>query len=302
MTPTAPDLVPKTHSDRFSSPSLGVELVECSPFQIVESVLDLFQLAASAKGLDLAGHWRPGIPAAINSDPQRLEQILIHLIGNAVKFSERGEVRVDVQTLAPTAPGRPPALQIAIADSASSNAASLRDGLVDCRELALLLGGDLSVVSNPGFGNTFTLRVAAGPPPCSASANTDKLPRITGKLLLADDGPDNRRLIATLLRRAGALVDVVENGQQAIQKTLAALKDRQPYDLVLMDMVMPEKDGFTATRELRQSGYRGPILALTADNNPDTQSLCLTAGCDDYATKPIPHSTLIALVAKWLTV
>jgi CheY-like chemotaxis protein len=301
MTPTAPDLVPKTQSAKPQSLSTSVELVECSPVQIVENVLDMFQTAASAKGLDLAVHWRPGIPPIILSDPHRLEQILVHLIGNAVRLSKRGEVRVDVQTLPACSPGRPPALQFAITDSANSTAASLRDGLVVCRELALCLGGDVSVANNPGFGNTFTLRIAAGTPVGVAAETTCVSPRITGRLLLADDGPDNRRLIATLLRKAGALVDVVENGQQAVLKTLAALKDRQPYDLILMDMVMPEKDGFAATRELRQAGYPGRILALTADNNPDTQSRCHTAGCDDIATKPISQPALITVVSKWLS-
>ena len=296
MTPIAPDLVPKTHSTRPQTPSIGVDLAECSPVQIVENVLDVFQTAAGAKGLDLAVHWRPGIPTTIVSDPQRLEQILVHLIGNAVRLSKRGEVRVDVQTLPASAAGRPPALQIAISDSVSSTAASLRDGLIVCRELAVLLGGDLSIVNNPGFGNTFTLRVAAEAPVCP----TGNSPRLTGKLLLADDGPDNRRIIATLLRKAGALVDVVENGQQAVLKTLAALKERQPYDLILMDMVMPEKDGYAATGELRQAGYSGRILALTADNNPDSQTRCRSAGCDDVATKPVSHSSLLAVVTKWL--
>jgi CheY-like chemotaxis protein len=299
MTPIAPNLVPETHSAKPQSPSTGVELVECSPVQIVENVLGVFQTAAEAKGLDLAVHWRPGIPTTIVSDPARLEQILVHLIGNAVRLSKRGEVRVDVQTLSASAPGRPPALQIAISDSVSSTAASLREGLTVCRDLALLLGGDLSVANNPGFGNTFTLRIAAGPPTCSTSFFSESS-RITGKLLLADDGPDNRRLIATLLRKAGALVDVVENGQQAVLKSLAALKDRQPFDLILMDMVMPEKDGFAATRELRQAGYTGRIVALTADNSPHSQSRCHSAGCDDVATKPISHSGLLAVVAKWL--
>jgi CheY-like chemotaxis protein len=293
MTLVSPTLVPTTPS------GLNIELAECSPVQIVEDVLDVFQPAARAKGLDLAVHWRPGIPPIILSDPQGLEQVLIHLVGSAVKLCERGEVRVDVQML-PASAGRS-LLQIAIADSATSTATSLCDGLAVSRDLARKLGGDVSVVSNPGFGNTFTLCVAAIYPACSSAATGADSPRLTGKLLLADDGPDNRRLIATLLRRAGAIVDVVENGQQAVLKTLAALKERQPYDLVLMDMVMPEKDGYAATRELRQAGYCGRILALTADNNPDSQSRCLTAGCDDFATKPITNTVLLAAVGKWLS-
>jgi CheY-like chemotaxis protein len=107
-------------------------------------------------------------------------------------------------------------------------------------------------------------------------------------------------MIATLLRKSGATVDVVENGQQAIELALAAHRADQPYDVILMDMVMPEKDGFTATRQLREAGYGWPIVALTANNGANARQECLAAGCDDFATKPIDHATLVAVVQKWL--
>jgi CheY-like chemotaxis protein len=108
-------------------------------------------------------------------------------------------------------------------------------------------------------------------------------------------------MISTLLRKAGAIVDAVENGQQAIEKALQAVKDRQPYDLILMDMVMPEKDGFTATRQLREAGYTGRIVALTANHGASARQECLAAGCDDFATKPITRDTLITVVQRWLS-
>jgi CheY-like chemotaxis protein len=98
------------------------------------------------------------------------------------------------------------------------------------------------------------------------------------------------------------LVDVVENGQQAIDKALQAVNDRQPYDVILMDMVMPEKDGFTATRQLREAGYMGRIVALTANNGSGARQECLAAGCDDFASKPIDRETLITAVRRWLDI
>jgi CheY-like chemotaxis protein len=127
--------------------------------------------------------------------------------------------------------------------------------------------------------------------------------KLNARVLLADDGPDNRRMIALLLKKAGAQVDVVENGQQAIELALAAHHGGLlPYDVILMDMVMPEKDGFTATRQLREAGYRGPIVALTANNGSGARQDCLAAGCDDFAAKPIERDALIAVVRKWLPV
>jgi signal transduction histidine kinase len=315
---------------KIESRAFDVERVECSPTEIVAEVLDMFQVRARAKGIDLAVHWKPGIPVTIVTDPLRLKQILVNLISNAVKFTERGEIRLDVQPLA-GGPGRDAALQIAVKDTGIGIASAQLErlfvayqqseawiarqfggtglGLAISRELARKLGGDISVESGPGVGSTFTVRIATRGPrlasswlPAAIAASTgpDVSAEIAGKLLLADDGPDNRRLIATLLRKAGALVDVAENGQQAIDLALAAARASQPYDVILMDMIMPEKDGFTATRQLRETGYHGRIVALTANNGANARQECLAAGCDDFASKPIDRDTLVAVVRRWL--
>jgi two-component system, sensor histidine kinase len=318
---------------KIESRAFDVERVACSPTQIVAEALDMFQVRARAKGLDLSVHWRPGIPVTIVSDPLRLKQILVNLLSNAVKFTEHGHIRVDLEPLTNEMTGREPALQISVTDtgigispaqqeklfvaSQQSEAWTARQfggtglGLAISRELANKLGGDLSLESTLGVGSRFTVRVSIGSAHWSAAlaAPSQTMPAeplrtgtIAGKLLLADDGPGNRRMIATLLGTAGAQVDVVENGQQAIESALAAHRAGQPYDVILMDMVMPEKDGFTATRQLREAGYTGPIVALTANHGLGARQECLAAGCDDFATKPIDRETLIGVVRHWLPV
>jgi CheY-like chemotaxis protein len=124
--------------------------------------------------------------------------------------------------------------------------------------------------------------------------------RLSGAILLAEDGPDNQVLISTLLRRAGAAVTIVENGRLAVDRALAAERDGQPFGVILMDMQMPELDGYGAAAMLRSKGYRRSIVALTAHAMASDRERCLAAGCSDYLTKPIQRDTLLRVVSGHL--
>ena len=181
-------------------------------------------------------------------------------------------------------------------------------GLVISRRLARLLGGDLRVESVPGRGSTFIAEVGTGQ--VDAAALADRMPvdadepqvgsaPASGEgahVLLAEDGEDNQRLIAHHLRRAGMRVTVAANGREAIDLATAAARQGRPHDLILMDMQMPEVDGYEATRHLRSQGWKGPIAALTAHAMSGDRERCLEAGCDRYITKPVDRETLLAAV------
>ena len=190
-------------------------------------------------------------------------------------------------------------------------------GLSLSRRLASLLGGDLSVKSTPGEGSTFTLTIliesspkaasgAAGEPrrattaPNAAETDVKRGQPLDCRILLAEDSPDNARLISFLLKKAGARVTVVANGQLAVDEALRAKRSGNAFDVILMDMQMPVMDGREATRLLRAERYRGRIVALTANAMADDRGECLKAGCDDYAAKPIDRRHLLAVVRRHL--
>jgi CheY-like chemotaxis protein len=124
--------------------------------------------------------------------------------------------------------------------------------------------------------------------------------RLEGRVLLADDGRDNQRLIAAQLAKVGLSTEVADDGRIAVDKALAAVAAGRPFDLILMDMQMPELDGYAAASELRQRGYAGSIVALTARALAGDREMCLAAGCNDYATKPIDKDALVSTCARWL--
>ncbi len=321
---------------KIEAGKLSVETLPVSPFQILAEVESLMRVRAVDKNLTFTVECGGPLPETIQTDPTRLRQILVNLVGNALKFTERGGVRLVTRCVDRTPAeallhidvidsgiGMTPAQRahvfnpFAQADSSTSRRfGGTGLGLSISLRLAQMLGGTITVESTPGQGSIFTATVATGPlegvrfvegpPSLLAVQPPDPAPRaaastqLCGRVLLAEDGPDNQKLISHLLRKAGADVTIVENGQFATERALAARDAGQPFDLIFMDMQMPVLDGYTATRRLRERGYAGPIVALTAHAMSSDRDKCLAAGCDDYATKPIKREQLLGVAAKYL--
>jgi len=187
-------------------------------------------------------------------------------------------------------------------------------GLTISKRLAEMLGGDVTILeSTPGAGTTFRLvidRVRELPAdaivqpvietPLAQAANNSAPAKATlpigSRILIAEDGPDNQRLISYILQKAGADVTIVDNGRSAAQAALAKLDQGNPFDVILMDMQMPIMDGYAAIKLLRSEGYSLPIIALTAHAMSGDRERCLAAGCDDYATKPLDRNQLLAKI------
>jgi PAS domain S-box-containing protein len=318
---------------KIEAGKLQLEEVACSPSQIVIDVASLMRVRADAKALPLSVEFRGPMPATIRTDPMRLRQILINLVGNAIKFTEVGEVRIVVQL--DTTERDQPRLQIDVIDTgigmrgeqlarifqpfAQADSSTTRRfggtglGLSISKRLADVLGGTISVQSEPGRGSRFTLTVATGPldnishvadlqnptPDAVAVPEPRALPANRRcKVLLAEDGPDNQRLIAYVVRKYRADVTIADNGQMAVDLVLAAEDAGDPFHVVLMDMQMPVLDGYGATQKLRESGFAGTIVALTAHAMGGDREKCLAAGCNDYSMKPIDRASLYRVIAR----
>jgi PAS domain S-box-containing protein len=315
---------------RIEAGHMPIERIECSPGAIAQDVDRLMRFRAQAKRLTLITSVDPALPALVRSDPTRLRQILVNLVGNAIKFTERGEVRVRVS---PDESLAEQGVCIEVSDTGigmsaeqvsrlfrpftQADSSTTRRyggtglGLTITRRLAQMMGGETQVRSTPGVGSSFTVRVVA--PWLDASSASDaqrasderepasaQAPSLAGvHVLLAEDGVDNQRLISFHLRRAGATVTVVDDGAAALHAVLAARASGAAIDLVLMDMQMPTLDGYGAARGLRDAGWTGPILALTAHAMGGDRDKCLAAGCDEYLTKPINPAGMIDMCARF---
>jgi CheY-like chemotaxis protein len=291
------------------------------PGRALREVAALMAPRAQERGLDLRVQIDPTIEGPIRSDATRLQQILINLAANAVKFTPSGFVRLSVATDGPgqlrfevedSGPGIPREMQERVFEAFAQGDESMSRrhggtglGLAISRQLATALGGSLALSSEIGRGSTFTLRipaVSAAEDADTVEAEVERDPTIAlrGHVLLAEDGPDSRRLLVHLLLRWGLDVETAENGRLAIERVRAAKAGGTPFDLVLMDMQMPEIDGYQATRTLREDGFKGRVLALTAHAMDGSRETCIDAGCDDYLTKPVDRTRLRAIVATQL--
>ncbi len=297
---------------------MAIESLPTDIRRIIREVTDMFAAQAGAKGLSLGATVDPGVPARVVSDPTRLRQILVNLVGNALKFTESGGVTVSVAyqnggltvAVRDTGVGLTAEQTARLFQSFSQADASMSRrfggtglGLVISRKLCELLGGSLSVQSTHGAGSCFTAAVLAAPgePPAPTPPATDAASADTTagrRILIVEDGPDNQRLLRFILQKHGLRCVTAENGQVALEAVGAAEQESDPFDLILMDMQMPVMDGYTATAELRRRGCRLPIIALTAHAMSDDRRRCLDAGCDDYATKPFDRARLIEIITE----
>ena len=305
---------------------LEVELIPTSLVHIVSEIASLMRVRADEKGIALEVAFETPIPSEVLSDPTRIRQAIVNLLGNAIKFTERGSVRVRVSydpelegahievrdTGIGIAPEKRSNLFRAFEQADSSITRRFGGtglGLAITKRIAVLLGGDCSVESEPGRGSAFTFSLKAQPTPGArllrvfgeaelhreTRRTSGAGERIAARILLAEDGPDNQRLISMMLRKAGAEVHLVENGQMAIERA-----QRESFDLILMDMAMPVMDGYTAARSLRARGVAVPIVALTAHALAGEREKCLEAGCNAYLTKPIDRYDLLASIRSLL--
>lgn len=316
---------------KIEAGKIELETAECSPIHVVSEVVSLMQVRAEAKNLTLEAIYEGPVPETIRTDPLRLRQVLINLLGNAVKFTELGSVRLTVR--AQSTLGGSDRLVFEVSDTGigmtpeqtrklfqpftqADNSTSRRFGgtglgLTISKRLAEMLGGDITLTSRHGVGSSFSLTIDPGPlenvrlidaPDLHSEVDEtrqDPSPmaeELSCRILLAEDGQDNQRLIAFLLRKAGAEVDVAENGVVAFERAMGCLNEGRPYDVVLMDMQMPILDGYQATRKLREAGYTRPVVALTANAMAGDREDCLAAGCDEFATKPIDRRALLKSV------
>ncbi len=318
----------KIEADRMAMQRIDTPLVG-----ILAEVESFVRPKAADKGVSLAFELDTPVPERIISEPTHLRQIITNLAANAVKFTDAGSVTIRVSAAANAVGSRlridvqdtgagmtPEQVGLIFAPFSQADSGMARKfggtglGLTISRKLAVLMGGDVTLEqTKPGVGSLFRLDLPLEAAPGAAMTNTidnyalrpsapppQTATRLLGRILLAEDGPDNQRLISFHLRKAGAEVDVAENGKVALQMLGIAVATGRPYDLMLTDMAMPEMDGYTLARTLRQQGSKLAIVALTAHAMAEDREKCLAAGCDDYASKPIDKAKLLTTCSRWM--
>ncbi|NLX13862.1 MAG: response regulator [Phycisphaerales bacterium] len=325
---------------KIEADKMTVEMVPVSPHAIVAEVESLVRVRAEANNLAFNCEFLGPVPETIRTDPLRVRQILVNLLGNSIKFTDTGGIRLLVCMVDEDSK---PCLQFDVLDTGIGMTAEQAQnifqpfsqvdnsmtrrfggtglGLTISKRLAQMLGGDVFLLhSQPGLGTRFRLILPIGPladirmiegndnaealvvqreqgPAILSPVAGDKT--LNGlRILLAEDSPDNQRLISFVLKKSGACITTVDNGRMAVDTALAQRDTGKPFDIILMDMQMPIMDGYMAATTLRGQGYAGPIIALTAHAMASDRKKCIDAGCDEYVTKPIDRSRLIEVIVS----
>ncbi len=316
---------------KIEAGKVEIESLEIDPRTLVEEVCSLLNVRAAEKSVELSAHYAPALPHRIVTDPVRLRQILLNLVGNAVKFTERGTIRIHVDYHSTASRFQ---LQVTdsgcgIADqdlpklflpfgqgdsSVSRTYGGSGLGLVISKRLAELLGGTIEVQSRLGEGSCFTLTLTNVQLASSSrqqnslaftpvklllerDASADGFNLADARILVVDDRRDVRLLAAEFIRRGGGEVETAEDGRFALEQLEREQNGNRPFDLLVMDVQMPKLDGISAIREVRRRGYRLPAIALTANATEEERAACLNAGYSEFITKPIHWERLIQTIA-----
>ncbi len=316
---------------KLDSRGLERESLEFNPRDLINEVGLIVSESILAKGLHLLEEVDPDVPPLVVGDPGRLRQVLLNLVGNAVKFTASGGVTVQLRTeiddpvrlcfrVTDTGLGIPPEVVPRLfSPFVQADASTTRQyggtglGLAICRQIVELLGGEIGVDSQPGHGSTFWFHVPVGLPKAGSSdrratpqlrapqASVGGTPGLGCRALVVEDNAVNQRVAVAFLQRMGARVDVAANGREAVEACA-----KVGYDIVFMDCQMPVMDGYQAAAAIRfdEARYgrerRIAIVALTANAMPGDGQRCLDAGMDDYVTKPVSPRELRAMLEKWV--
>jgi CheY-like chemotaxis protein len=305
---------------KVESGKLDLEELDFSPAEVGEEVAAFFQNQAAGKNLVVTYHADPALPQIVNGDPMRVRQVLLNLVGNAVKFTETGTVDIRIEKvradktdallrfrIKDTGIGIDAATQAKLFQKFSQGDSSMTRryggsglGLAISQSLVRRMGGEIKVTSVLGQGSEFCfdLPVAIARPDGSDQSEPARPPqRLNGRVLVVEDDWGSQRVVEIFLRKLGLEVVIVDNGAEGIE-----LAVREKWDAVLMDIQMPGIDGFEAVRRIRRriEGRWLPIIALTANVRIEDRQAAEASGMDDFLTKPIRQSDLRASLERWL--
>ncbi len=310
---------------KIEAGKMQMDIVDCSLKEMLTELEQIFTPTCRSKGLEYRSVMSFAIPETIATDPVRLRQCLVNLIGNAIKFTEKGSVtlsagvenkedkkilRLDVEDTGIGIPSdKVGQVFEAFTQADGSHTRKFGGtglGLTITRQFVEMLGGTISVHSLPEKGSVFTIllpldvdKPAAKPLPSSPQpaiepcVKSSRQPSSIGHVLVAEDARANQVLIRVLLEKMGYQVQIVEHGALAVEEAL-----NRSYDVIFMDMQMPVMNGYEATRQLRLKNYQGVIIAVTAHAMKEDEQKCLDAGCDAYLSKPVDRARLQAAIQR----
>ena len=317
---------------KIESGKLAIDRIDCSPVELVQDLASVMSVRAKEKGLSFAVQFDGRLPATVYTDPMRLRQILINLVGNAIKFTNQGGIRITTRYLSDL---NPPRIEFEVADtgigmsedelsrlfepfsqvdhSVTRRFGGTGLGLCISQRLAGGLQGEIFVESKPKVGSTFRLQISTAQhapealiDPAQQLERLEPAPPViqevplTCHALVAEDTRGIQYLIKRFLEGAGAQVSLASNGQEAIDRLRDAENSDQPIDVVIMDMHMPVLSGYDAVARLRSEGSQIPVIALTARAMQGDREKCLSVGCDAYLPKPVDRLQLLDAVARQL--